>query len=115
MQGGLKMIDVLTKLSLLTTIDKKELIKLFEKINWCICDEIYNESLNGNYRYSFDLGFGNLSIDSSTGDSIRYKFTPSQELEKQIASTVINKQNPLTVKVEQSLIRKITETYKDLF
>ena len=32
-----------------------------------------------------------------------------------IVNTIVNKESPLVEKVEQSLVKKITNTYKDLF
>lgn len=109
------MIDVLEKLSILTTIDAKTLSKLCEKASWCICDGLYLESLNNVYRCFFDIGIGTVGIDYSAGDVVRYNFVPSKEFEKSVISTISNGESPLKGKVEQSLVRKITETYKDLF
>lgn len=109
------MIDLLNKLSIVTTIDKKALSKLAEKAEWCICDGIYTSSIENNYRCFFDIGIGTVGVDYSAGDEVKYKFIPSKELEKEVLSTIVNKKNPLVLKAEASLVHKITETYKDLF
>ena len=109
------MVDVLDRLSLLTTIDKKSLAKLSDKACLCICDEIHKAELENNLRCYFDLDIGTLGIDFSSGDSVKYKFTPSKGFEKMIVNTIVNKESPLVEKVEQSLVKKITNTYKDLF
>lgn len=108
------MVDILDKVSILTTIDKKSLVKLGDKVSLCICDELYKESLVNNSRCYFDIGIGVIGIDFSSGDSVRYKFTPSKDFEKQVINTLVNKEAPLTKKVEQSLVKKIVDTYKDL-
>lgn len=109
------MIDLLHKVSVITTIDRKALNKLAEKYEWCICDEIYTSAIEGNYRCFFDIGIGTIGIDYSSGDEVKYKFIPSKELEKEVLSTITNKKNPLVLKAEASLVKKITETYKTLF
>lgn len=109
------MVDILEKVSLLTTIDKKSLVKLVDKVDLCICDELYKESLVNDSRCYFDIGVGVLGIDYSSGDSVKYKFTPSKEFEKMVVGTLTKKETPLVDKVEQSLVKKIVSTYKDLF
>ena len=109
------MVDVLDRVSSLTTIDRKSLVKLTNKASLCICDEIYKSGLENNLRCYFDMGIGTLGIDYSSGDTVKYKFTPAKDFEKMIVNTIVNKESPLVEKVEQSLIKKITDTYKDLF
>lgn len=106
--------NLVDKLSELTTIDRKTLEKFFKKISWCICDDVHQSSIGGQEQVYIDIEIGTIGIDFSSGDSVRYKFIPSKELEKDIATTLISKENPLTLRVEQSLVSKITNTYKDL-
>lgn len=109
------MTDIIDRVSILSTIDKKHLLKLCEKVELCICDDVYNSNLDGNYKCWYDIGIGSLGIDFSSGDSVKYKFIPSKEFEKEITSTLLNNENPLKNKIDQSLVKKITDTYKDFF
>lgn len=107
--------EITDKLSTLTTIEKKTLEKFFRKIEWCICDDLYTCNLENNHKCLIDIGIGKLGIDFSSGDTVSYRFFPSKELEKGIVSTLVDGNNPLSDKIEQSLVDKLTKTYKDLF
>ena len=109
------MVDILEKVSFLTTIDKKALLKLSEKAEWCICDAIYQDNESGNYKCFCDIGIGTIGVDYTSGDTIKYKFIPSKDFEKMLITTLLDKKSPLVTKTEQSLVKKITDTYKDLF
>lgn len=61
-----------------------------------------------------DMGFGTLLIHISDGN-IKYKFIPSKELDKDVISTVVDEKNPITVVLENNLVNKITNIYKDLW
>ena len=106
---------IVEKLSELTTIDPKALDKFFKKISWCICDDVYQASVDNQDRVFIDVGIGTIGVDFSLGDCVRYNFVPSKDLEKDIATTLTSGENPLTLRVEQSLVTKLTNTYKDLF
>ena len=107
--------DFLDKLSALTTIDKRPLEKLLKKTVWVICNDIHQAMLRGENIAYVDIGIGTLGFDFSSGDSIKYKFIPNKDVEKEISVTIVSGENPLTDKVEQSLVKKIVDTYKDLF
>lgn len=106
-------INIKKDLSLLTNLDEKLISKIFDKINWCICDGISSAEYKDDHTLICDLGFGELIIFVGD-DQVKYKFIPSAELEKSINSTVINCQNPLEISAEKTLARKITKVYKDL-
>jgi len=105
---------IVEKLSELTTIDSKALEKFFKKISWCICDDVHQASVDNLGRVFIDIEIGTIGIDFSSGDCVRYNFVPSKELEKDIATTLTSGENPLTLRIEQSLVSKLTNTYKDL-
>jgi len=48
-------------------------------------------------------------------EQIKYKFKPSQKLEKVVTNTVVNERNDLVLNIEESLISKLTNTYKNFF
>lgn len=107
------MINIVEDVSKITTIPKSYLDKLNEKAVWCICDGIQDELIQGNNIIELDIGIGTLLI-SSEQENIRYKFIPSEYLEKSINETVTYEHSPLQDQLEQSLINKIVNTYKDI-
>ena len=105
--------NIKSDLSTLTTINESTFSKLETKIEWCISDVIEKAIKNGEDTAEVDLGIGILYIKFS--DSIRYKFVPSQKLEKIITNTVVNERNDLVVNVENTLISKLNNVYKTFF
>lgn len=102
------------KLSILTTIPEKSLSKLTEKSYYVVSDIILEDIMNDKDVSEIDIGIGTIIIQHS-GDSIKYKFIPSRNLDITVKSTVINKKNTLEYILEQTLKDKVTNTYKDLF
>ena len=100
------------KLSKLTTIPVKALNNLVEKSNWIICDSMYTNLIENIHSVVVDIAIGTLTITDDQ-DVIRYKFTPSKELEQAILDVCTKKKNPLTINLETALAKKITDTYKD--
>ena len=105
--------NIKNDLSTLTTINESTFSKLETKIEWCISDVIEKAIKNGEDTAEVDFGIGILYIKFS--DSIRYKFVPSQKLEKIITNTVVNERNDLVVNVENTLISKLNNVYKTFF
>jgi len=107
-------IDVKEDLSKLTTINQLSINRLFDKINWIISDAVEQAELAGDDVIELDLGFG-LVIVSLEDNCIKYKFKPSKSLEESIIDTVVNGKNQLTFTIENTLVSKITNVYKDMF
>lgn len=61
-----------------------------------------------------DIGIGILKMKVD-GKSISYKFIPSPKLETSLIKTVITKEDSLEPMIEEALVRRITNHYKDLF
>lgn len=101
-------------ISLLTTINEKALDKLTDKVLWCISDAVEKALLNNDNIAEIDLGFGILMI-SILDNNVKYKFIPSKNLEKSVNDTIINEKNILVDVLEESLVNKITNVYKDMF
>ena len=55
-------IDVKKDLSVLTTVNELSISRLFDKIDWIICDAIENANLSEEDLLELDLGFGVLQI-----------------------------------------------------
>lgn len=103
-------INIKQKLSTLTTINESTFAKLEDKVEWCISDSIEEALMNNDEGLIIDLGFGKLFIDIR--DNVKYKFVPSQRLEKDIINVFSGKPSSLTSNVEKSLITKLNNTYK---
>lgn len=107
-------VDIKTDLSKLTTVDKLYIDRLFSKIVWCVNDYVEQAVLSGEDTIDISLGFGTLTIHIE-GDTIKYRFKPSSELESSVINTLINGRNELTVVLEKNLVQKLTNIYKDMF
>lgn len=107
------MINLNKDLSVLTTIPEDSLNSLSEKSIWCICHSVEENTLRGETLTEVDLGIGSLLV-SSEEDIIRYKFIPNNHLEESVKETLLNKKNPLELKLERGLVNKIVKTYKNI-
>ena len=104
--------NILNELSILTTIQEKQLTKLFDKLIYCINDDVCESLLNDEEVAEIDIYIGKLII-KKLDDRISYKFIPSEKLENSIKETVLNKKNLLIDTLETKTINKITDVYKD--
>lgn len=105
-----KLID---DLSILTTIPNKALNKLVTKSYYCINEAVIDTLLEDKNVVEIDIGLGTLYIQI-LDNSIKYKFIPSADLEKNVKNTVVNNKNNLQNVLENNLVNKIVNTYKDL-
>lgn len=106
--------NLIQDLSLITTISESHLRKLVDKSSWIIC----NDCIEGLYTKSdkvvdIDIGIGILYI-SLDKNNIRYKFIPSEDLNKSVIKSVVEGINPLKDNLEESLKSKIVNVYKEL-
>ena len=108
------MVNIKSDLSTLTTIDESVFTKLIDKVEWCISDGIEKAILSGEDSVTFDLDIGTLLI-SFSDNVVKYKFKPSAKLEKIIIDTIENENNSLVLNIENSLVAKLVNTYKNFF
>lgn len=106
------MYNLIEDLSNLTTIPTSALTKLSDKAVFCICNDIEESILREERIADIDVGIGTLQVLVDSND-LKYRFIPSKTLEANMKNTVINKKNPLTTTVEESLVRRILNTYKN--
>lgn len=99
-------------LSILTTINEATLGKFTDKIEWCISDAVEKSIYQRDVEADIDVGIGHLIINFDN-NQIKYRFVPSEHLENTIVDTVVNETNGLVVTLENSLIQKMTNVYKD--
>lgn len=107
-------VNIKEDLSTLTTINESVFTKLVNKIEWCISDGVEKAIKSGENQVNIDFDLGTLMINFDN-EQIRYKFKPSQKLEKAVTNTVVNERNDLVLNIEESLISKLTNTYKNFF
>lgn len=60
-----------------------------------------------------DIGIGTLLVEV-VENQIQYKFIPTQKFERGLVESIVNKKNPLVVKLEESFANRIVKTYKDM-
>lgn len=101
-------------LSTITTIPYNTLQKLSNELSWIICDSVEESCMNKQEYASIDIGIGQLDI-AVIDDSIQYRFIPSQKLEQSVIDTVEEKKNPLVSNIEETVVKRIMNAYKDLF
>ena len=109
----MKEIDLISDLSLLTSIPYKTLKNLCEKGNECICHSLLESINEDDIKTVIDVGIGQLLV-MIDNDEIHYQFKPSNKLEDMLIDTISNKNDPLITDIEQSLVSRILNTYKDL-
>ena len=107
-------VNIKEDLSTLTTINESVFTKLVNKIEWCISDGVEKAIKSGENQVNINFDLGTLMINFDN-EQIRYKFKPSQKLEKVVTNTVVNERNDLVLNIEESLISKLTNTYKNFF
>ena len=105
--------NVISDLSVLTTIPENTFNKLVRKINYIICDSVIDAKLDSDNLLELNLGIGTLYIQVAS-DQCKYKFLPSNDLNNLLKNTLETGENPLENILENSLINKLSNTYKDL-
>lgn len=106
-------VDLISDISLLTSVPYKTLKNLCDKSNECICHSILENFQESIGETSIDIGIGQLII-MVDNDEIYYKFKPSSKLEEMLVNTITNNSDPLVTQIEQKLVARILNTYKDL-
>lgn len=106
--------DALKDISTITTIPYFSLQNLFNTLTDIISYDVQESLLDKQNICEVDIGIGTLNILVTT-DEVKYKFIPAKSLSESVIYAIEHKDSPLVIKAEQSLSRKITNTYKDLF
>lgn len=106
------MVDILEDVSILTTIPKKVLAKLIEKVQFAISDGVLEGVLAGKNIVDINIGIGTIYIQILE-NSIKYKFIPNETMEENVKHAIVNKENKLEKVLEDTLVEKIVNVYKD--
>jgi len=107
------MSKLIEDISAITTLPIKTLDRLFDKGAECICHSVLESKLNGESVCSIDISVGEIKVIISN-DTISYRFIPSNKLEAMLVDTIVNNNDPLVKDIEDTLINRILNTYKDL-
>lgn len=105
--------SLVNDLSAITETRRRVFEKLSQNANYCICDYLEKTVLNNEKVCNVDIGIGTLLIGIDDG-VVRYKFIPSQELERCIVSTLENQQNVLVSVVDKQLVSQLNKLYDKL-
>lgn len=105
--------DLVSDISLLTTLPDKTLRKLCDKGNECICHNVLEALQEDNNEINIDISIGTLKI-LIEDDELHYRFIPSNKLEEMLIQSISTGKDPLITHIEESLTSKILNTYKDL-
>lgn len=109
----IKNYSLVEDLSKITTIPKNSLAKLSNVSQEIIASNVCETILDSKDSITeIDIGIGLLYI--SVRDSIEYKFIPSVKFEALLRDVALTKRDPLITDVEENIVKKITNTYKDL-
>ena len=103
--------NVIKDVSILTTIPETSLNKIFDRLEDAIIHGICE--LEDRNVYEADIGIGSLAL-TFKDDEINFNFNPSDRFKDKIIHAREDKEDALTKAVEQRLIYKIVNTYKDL-
>lgn len=106
--------DTIKDLSTTTTIPYFTLRKLADRFSAVISYNVGESQLSGDDVCELDIGIGTLLI-SLNSDEIKYKFIPSKKLSESVIDAVQNNNFELVTDMEDSLRKKVMNTYKDLF
>ena len=106
--------NLISDLSVLTTISENSLDKLVDKSKFIICHDIQESLANKEDTTDINIGIGSIKIKVDD-EGIKYRFVPSKTLEKAIMATVEEGKSPLTCEIEQALVDRIERVYKELF
>lgn len=105
--------DLIGDLSKLTTIPKNSLAKLSNVAQKVIANDVYSTMIRSKDDVAeVNIGFGILYIGIK--DGIQYKFVPSPEFEDILKEVVNDRVDPLKIEIEETLVSRILNAYKDL-
>lgn len=105
--------NVLEEVSLLTTIPEKTVEKFMQKFIYCMCEDLKEDILSGKSISDLDIGIGRIMIKYDE-NGIKYKFIPSQLFESNVITTLTTKENVMENFLNEALIKKFMDAYKDL-
>lgn len=107
------MVNIVSDLAILTTIPEKALNKLTEKIIYCINEAVEESVLAEEEITEIDVGIGILYIKNDKEEP-KFKFIPNDDFKESVGNTLNNRLNSLEDTLNNSLVTKITDAYKNI-
>lgn len=107
------MSSIVQEVSKISTVSPKNISKLLDIMGYIIIDNIIDDIHNNTEITEIDFQFGTLSI-LHTDKDLKFKFTPSAKFEESLKTAVIEDTSSLETVLEQVLVDKLLEVYKDL-
>lgn len=105
--------NIIEDVNILTDVSENTLKKFVPVINYSIAHSVHEALTRKENIVSIDLEIGELDIRVDA-EGIRYRFTPSKDLELLVKKTVTSKTSPIITKLENNLQNKIDRAYKEL-
>lgn len=100
-------------LAILTTIPAKQLARLGDRAGYCIANAVAEARLQNQDSIEYNIGIGTLCI-RLLEQGIQYTFKPSAQVEEDVRAAFQGRTSSLTGLVENVLVDRITNAYKDL-
>lgn len=104
---------LIKKISDLTTIEEEALLKIDDCVTLIHSQDILTQLLESKDILEIDLLEGKLLLQL-IDDSVKYKFIPSEDFNKMVVDTILNKKSELVIKVTDKLKNQLINTYKDI-
>lgn len=108
------MSNVIKDISTITTISEKTLNKLKDRVILSICENVTEDKMEDKTLSEIDLGIGVLYIGYADTSAVKYKFIPSEELQKNVRETLNGKLNLMNDTLNAALSQAFENIYKDL-
>lgn len=104
--------DLIDKLSSLTTIPKLHLNKFKTSLLKIYSNDVYTKSMDNNI-VELELFEGTLLI-TLEDDCVKYKFIPNEDFDKLIKDSLLHKEDKLVIAALDRLKSAFINTYKDI-
>lgn len=107
------MTNVIEDINTITSIPKANIAKLFQRVEWLVCNSVYEAHISGESLAEVNLGFGKLSI-LIDGNELRYRFQPSRKTEAMLQAIFEKGYDPIAAEAEKAVVGTTLKAYKDL-
>ena len=108
------MYSLFSDISTLTNISPEVLESVLSKCYSIISHDVAEASIENNTCVKIDVGIGTLVL-TNTNENVIYRFEPSEKLQEIVIKAFDTKNSDLTLKVDDTIGKRIKSIYKDLF